>query len=384
MIKKIWIFFFCSILNIFIIASVNSNIKISKDSITNATIIYNWVISKNKDNPDEIKKILNIIGDVNFEKLNSLGNKSFMKDKFYRPFYKPFYNYNKHTTKTIENIFKAREIAADKNEFDELIFDLYKKDDVKPLIDKITSSNSQYKSLFNNILKSENEAYLVYDWGTTSKRNDFNETKKVLDIIGNVDFTKVSDIEQRNNNKVNYNFYTYPYHNFQTIKSMFDAKAYGASAVQLDNNIYLLYQKNDLKLVIDKVTNSNPKYGKHFNIIKEEFTPRNKKQDYQVRLLSYFVIGIGAIAIILSIINIDYLSSSSLKNKIITNKKKYLKYNKLKLAMSGIILILLGIAGLYTSNLENYNVLLPLLGFVVLLINANFFEHKSEKYVKNK
>lgn len=375
----------CFILCILMLTCTNKNIiKASINSNANTLAVYNWVLNKDKENPDEIKNVLKIIGDVDFNKLNDMVKKNNKEEYFKRSFYKAFYEYNSHNAETIENIFKARTKATYKNEFDDLLFDLYKKDSIKPIIDKVTALNSAYKNEFNMIMESENEAYLVYEWGTTSKHENNEETKKVLDIIGKVDFNKINNLEKLMSNNVNYNFKSYPNHNFKTIKNIFDAKTFGGTTELFDCNIYLLYNKSDIRPIIDKVVNSNPKYKKRFNSIEKKYKSLNQKWNYPNIFLGFFIMIGGIFALIIKIDSNKYLSSLDLKNKFIKDKSLFIKYKKIKLKSSGIIMISMGIISLLLSNSEKFTVITYFLGFSILLISNNYFEYICDKYLSDK
>lgn len=378
MIKKILLFQCCCVICILMISCTNKSI--AKDD-KNSIITYNWILSGD-NSPDKIKNILDIIGNVNFKKLNDMIQKNNNEARFQRPFYKAFYEYNYHSTKTIENIFKARIRAIDKNEFDDLLFDLYKKDNIRPLIDSVIASNVSYKNLFNNIMKSEDEAYFVYNWGTTSKKYNTEETKKVLDIIGDVNFSKISNIEQRNKTYINYDFYSYPYHNYKTIKNMFDAKTYGGVTEEFNVTIYLLYKKNDIKPIIDKVINSDSKYEKRFYGIQRTYG--SEKLNYPCIFLGCSLILIGILTAFIKIKDNKYLLSSILKNKTTTDKDMFIKYKQLGFRTSGIIVIAMGIIDLLVSNSEKFIPIPNILGLAILLINVNYFEHKISNYITNK
>lgn len=237
--------------------------------IENYKIFYNWSIKQDKDNPEQIKKILNILDTVDFKKLQELESSTGKKIQFYEP----FYNYPYHTAVTIENIVKARENADSKNQWDRLIFNLYKKDSLKPVFEKVIASNLKYKSLLEEIIQTENDVYLVYNWGISENKNDPKQVEKVLKVIGNVDFSKLWELETENSKQIEFYkpFYNYPNHNFETIKNVFDAKTDGAVSEEFYDLIFNLYKNENVKPIIEKVVSSGPKYKEKFqSIIKFE------------------------------------------------------------------------------------------------------------------
>lgn len=123
----------------------------SNKKITYQQLVYNWGVSKNKNDPKQVEKILKIIGDVNFSKLWELE----VKNNKVINFYKSFYDYPHHNFQTIKNLFNAKTDGAYSEEFDAVIFDLYKKNNVRPIIQAVIKSNSKYKERFKSILKFE-------------------------------------------------------------------------------------------------------------------------------------------------------------------------------------------------------------------------------------
>lgn len=227
--------------------------------------IYNWSAGPDRNNPEQIKQIIKMLVNVDFKKLNQL---EMSKGKEIQ-FYEPFYNYPDHTVETIEDIFKIREATDKKNQWDRLIFDLNRKEKLKPIFKKITESDPKYKTLLDNITKTETNVYLIYNWGISENKDDPKQIEKVLKIIGDVDFSRLWDIETQNNKQIDFYkpFCNYPNYNFQTIQNLFEAKTDGAISEEIDGVIFYLYKKRDVKPIIEEVVSSNPKYQERLNFI---------------------------------------------------------------------------------------------------------------------
>ena len=237
----------------------------SSTQVENYEAVYNWSIDQDKNNPEQIKKVLKILCDVDFKKLHEL---ELSKGKEIQ-FYEPFYNYPSYTIETIEDIIKIRDLADAKNQWDMLIFDLNKKEELKPLFEKIIESNHKCISVLEEIIKTETNVYLVYNWGISENKNDPKEVEKVLKVIGIVDFNKLWEMETANNKMIEFYkpFYNYPNHNFQTIQNIFDAKTDGATSEDLSYLIFNLYKKSDVKPIIEEVVKSNSKYKEKLDSI---------------------------------------------------------------------------------------------------------------------
>lgn len=271
--KKKLVLFLCLafIFTMFSGYAMNTKKNNQKKTVESYVLVHNWGNSKDRNNPNKVEEILNLIGDVDFIKLYPLDYDIDHK------LTEAFLNYPNHNAKTIENIFKAREKTYGRlsNEFDKTIFGLYNKTDVKPIIDKVTKSNPKYKKLFDSIVKSETNVKLVYSWWKESNRSDPNQVKKILDIIGDIDFTKLSDLQTSSGDKdpveFYYYFYNYPYHNTKTIENIFRAsfKTDGCLSEEMHGLIYDLYKKNNTKPIVKKVINSNSSYKDLFKTIVE-------------------------------------------------------------------------------------------------------------------
>jgi hypothetical protein len=248
---------------------VKNPVAASNAQLNNYEFIYNWSISPDKNNPEQIKKVLKMLCAVDFKKLHELELQKGKEIKFYEP----LYNYANYTSETIEDIFKIREATDEKNQWDRLIFDLNKKEQLKPIFTKVIAANPKYKSVLENIIKTETNVYLVYNWGISKNKNDPKQVEKVLKVIGAVNFNKLLDMETYNNKQIEFYkaFYNYPNHNFETIKNIFDAKTDGAVSEDFSYLIFNLYKKNNVKPIIEKVVNSNSKYKEKLDsIIKYE------------------------------------------------------------------------------------------------------------------
>jgi len=233
--------------------------------IENYEAVYNWSIAPDKNNPEQIEKILKILCDVDFNKLHDLEASKGKEIEFYDP----LYNYPNHTVETIENIIKIREKEKDKNPWDRLIFDLYEKKKLKPLFDKVIESNSKYKSVLEDIIKTETNVYLVYNWGISENKTDPNQVEKILKVIGGTDFNKLWYMETLNNKYIEFYtpFLNYPNHNTETIQNIFDAKTDGDFSEDFSALIFDLYKKSNVKPIIEKVVNSNPKYKEKLDAV---------------------------------------------------------------------------------------------------------------------
>lgn len=145
------------------------------------------------------------------------------------------------------------------------------KKELKPIFEKAVKSNPEYKALLNNIIKSENDVRLVYNWEIGQNKNDPKEIEKVLKVIGDLDFSKLCDMEFKNSKVISFgkSFKNYPNYNFETVKNLFEAHTDGAYSEGIDDVIFYLYKRNDVKPIIEKVSNSNPKYKEKLNSIIE-------------------------------------------------------------------------------------------------------------------
>jgi len=125
----------------------------------NYEILFNWGTSENINYPKEVKKDLLIFGDVDFKKLDQLQ----LSTGKYINWFEPFYNYKNHTFETIENLFKARQKSDGymSEGIEELIFDLYNKEDTKEIVQSVIDSNKKYKKIFNDIIElSKSSPYI--------------------------------------------------------------------------------------------------------------------------------------------------------------------------------------------------------------------------------
>ncbi|MBW9159451.1 hypothetical protein [Clostridium tagluense] len=158
--KKMIITLLCIFMTITLVAcTVKKNNKVEDPVVASITqiksyeAVYNWSISSDKNNPEQIKKVLKILYDVDFKKLYELEQSKGKEIQFYEP----FYNYPNHNFETIQNIFDAKTDGAISADFSYLIFNLYKKSNVKPIIEKVVSSNPKYKEKLDSIIKFESQ-----------------------------------------------------------------------------------------------------------------------------------------------------------------------------------------------------------------------------------